>query len=384
MFGPLLLPVFAYLVYRLRLLPGTEQRTALRQGFGWAAGLLVGLLLFGLLLGLGISLLPEVGNFYMSTLAANNRLQIFAEAIVRRVISPGGWITLLLLLGVNLGLLLRLNQQSPASSEEIDSQKPLAMTGRMNEPTIFVLLLVLLGGLLVLGPEFVYLRDLFGWRMNTIFKFYFQAWLVWSLAAAYASAVLLRRLRGAWGVLFSLGWVALVVASLAYPVFSLWSKTNGFKPGEWTLDSTLYYRRQAPDEMAAIDWLSRAPLGVVAEAVPAEGGSYSQYARVATFSGQPGVLGWVGHENQWRGGDNPTGSRQSDLQRLYCSRDWKESRDILERYDIRYVMVSPLERSTYKADASLCPLGVVDTKFQRNLTTAFQLGQVTVYEYTAP
>jgi uncharacterized membrane protein len=37
-----------------------------------------------------------------------------------------------------------------------------------------VLLLVLLGAGLTLAPEFVYLRDQFGTRMNTIFKFYFQ------------------------------------------------------------------------------------------------------------------------------------------------------------------------------------------------------------------
>jgi hypothetical protein len=35
---------------------------------------------------------------------------------------------------------------------------------------VFVLLMVLLGAILTLVPEFIYLRDQFGWRMNTIFK----------------------------------------------------------------------------------------------------------------------------------------------------------------------------------------------------------------------
>ena len=42
----------------------------------------------------------------------------------------------------------------------------------------FALLLVLTGTALTLMPEFFYLIDQFGWRMNTIFKFSFEAWIV--------------------------------------------------------------------------------------------------------------------------------------------------------------------------------------------------------------
>ena len=85
-----------------------------------------------------------------------------------------------------------------------------------------------------------------------------------------------------------------LVMGLFYPVLSLWNKTNGFKPAVWTLDGSAAYRAQAPDDMAAIDWLSQAPAGVVAEAVPSGGGSYTQYARVSTFSGYPAVSGMDG------------------------------------------------------------------------------------------
>ncbi|HID24560.1 MAG TPA: NAD-dependent epimerase/dehydratase family protein, partial [Planctomycetaceae bacterium] len=47
------------------------------------------------------------------------------------------------------------------------------------------LLLVLTGALLTLAVEFVYLRDVFGTRMNTVFKFYFQTWALWGIAGAY-------------------------------------------------------------------------------------------------------------------------------------------------------------------------------------------------------
>ena len=59
----------------------------------------------------------------------------------------------------------------------------------------FSLLLMLFGALLVTGPEFLYLRDFFGTRMNTVFKFYIQAWLMWGTMAAFGAAVLLQSLR---------------------------------------------------------------------------------------------------------------------------------------------------------------------------------------------
>ena len=52
--------------------------------------------------------------------------------------------------------------------------------------TGFALLLIAAGLVLTLVPEFVYLRDNFGTRMNTVFKFYYQAWLCSASAALTA------------------------------------------------------------------------------------------------------------------------------------------------------------------------------------------------------
>jgi uncharacterized membrane protein len=125
-------------------------------------------------------------------------------------------------------------------------------------------------------------------------------------------------------------------------------------------------------------------MGVVAEAVPPRGGSYTEYARFATMSGKPGVLGWIGHENQWRGEGSAQaiGTRQKDLELLYCTRSWSEARAILERYRIRYIVVGMLERANYLPDPEVCPNGLVEAKFQRSLKALFQSGGVAIYEYT--
>jgi uncharacterized membrane protein len=105
----------------------------------------------------------------------------------------------------------------------------------------------------------------------------------------------------------------------------------------------------------------------VAEAV---GGQYSGYARVSTLSGQSTVLGWPGHEGQWRGGYEEVGSRESDIRTLYETPDWGTALEIIQRYDIRYIYVGGLEWSTYS---------LVVEKFEQNLSPGFQQGNVTVY-----
>lgn len=239
----------------------------------------------------------------------------------------------------------------------------------------FVLLVVLLGTLLVLTPEFIFLRDQFFYRINTIFKFYFQAWQLWGIAASYGAAVLLLKLRRVWGVIFRLGFLALMVMALTYPVLGFWDKTHGFNPpGGLTLDGGAYVRNSSPAEWAAIQWLQNAPLAVMVEALPLPGdyGDYSEYSRVSEYSGQPTVLGWVGHELQWRGGGTEIGTRQTDIQQLYATNDWNTAQAILNKYDIRYVYLGSRERSTYHLN---------ETKFKRFLTPVFQQGDVVIYEY---
>jgi uncharacterized membrane protein len=382
MFAPLLLPIFAFLAY---LAARQRDRAALRRGLGLALGFAAGMLALALLMGAAIVMLPSLGDFYQGFLGSPDAATLFRASLARRLSSPGGWITLGALLALALGVLLgaqpRRTGESQANHELQDS--PGASHSPYAIPTahLFSVLLILLGTLMVFGPEFFYLRDQFGWRMNTIFKFYYQAWLLWSLAAAYGSIVLLRALRGGWGVAFSLGLTVLLAASLVYPVFSLVNKANGFQASERSLDSSAYLQRDDPDSWAAVRWLQSAPEGVIAEAVPATGGSYTHFGRMATLSGMPNLLGWVGHESQWRGGGGAMGDRQTDLARLYCTRNWSEARANLENYGIRYVVVGPLEQTAYQPDPNYCPSGLVQAKFTRYLTPVFQSGGVTIYEY---
>ncbi|MCJ7703828.1 MAG: hypothetical protein MUO62_19795, partial [Anaerolineales bacterium] len=195
---------------------------------------------------------------------------------------------------------------------------------------------------------------------------------------AYAVAVLWRDLKGTPKIIFQTSVGLILALSLTYPLMGLWSKTNGFQPYEnFTLDGTNYLQRGSPDEAAAMDWLREAPLGVIAEAV---GGSYTQFARMSVNSGQPAVLGWEFHEIQWRGGTDEMGSRSADMERLYCTNYWEEALDILHQYDVRYVVVGPVEQAAYGAGSDRCPGGVNEMKFSRRLPVVFQQGSTAIYQ----
>jgi len=357
MFATLMLPLFTFLLSRWIQGSGSWRW----QGFALAAGLGLLLWLLSVLLAVGINLVPQVSGLFLGSVAAPDLRSLLAESIARRVESPGGWITLLVVLGLTLGLIIKGVVDKAA--------------GDKGKADVFVLLLTLLAALLVFGPEFLFLRDLFGWRINTIFKFYYQAWLLWGVAAAYASAVFLISLPRPLDLLYRVGLVLLLSMGLTYTVLGVWTKTSGFKPAQgYTLDGTAYLMSQSPDELEAAAWLNHAPAGVVAEAV---GGSYTVYARVSTLSGQPTVLGWEFHEVQWRGSSQLLGSRLNDIMRLYCARDWVEAQDIIQQYHIRYIFVGSLERSAFTPQT--CPGGLNETKFMRNLPVAFQKGETTIY-----
>ena len=353
MFAPLLIPILMFF-RKVNAIPTNPDEVVKFSPFGVTVILFGLLFVSSLLYGLILSFIPEVQQAALGVIGSDQKEEIFTAAITRRLLHPGTWITAFVLLGLSLmSIKAKLNFLFIETTQK-EEEKSL----------IYIILLILVGVLLVIFPEFFYLRDQFGWRINTIFKFYYQAWLLWGMAAA-AVTVFLSTKRS-----FFLPFVYLtIVIGLLYPTLAVWTKTNGFAPPQgWTLDGAAFYENQEPDDYAAIKWLQTAPFGVIAEAV---GGSYSGYARAATFSGLPNVLGWPGHESQWRGGAVEMGTRESDLERLYRTNQWVDALAILKNYSIRYVFVGGLERTKYNTQ---------ETLFKRYLTPKFQQGAVTIYE----
>jgi YYY domain-containing protein len=209
--------------------------------------------------------------------------------------------------------------------------------------------LLVAGGLACVAiPEVVFLRDAFDGgpfeRMNTIFKFGYQGWLLLALAAACALPWAARWLgRRAWPV-WALGTAVALLLGAVYPYAGTYARKAAFAASP-TLDGLGWLRERAPGDPAAIAWLRAHTTGdaVVLEAVGPDYSAFG-YGRISTFTGRATVLGWGGHELQW---SHAPGSREQDVRTLYTTTDAAVARALIGRYGIGYVVAGPLERTSY-------------------------------------
>ncbi|MDD2920827.1 MAG: DUF2298 domain-containing protein, partial [Anaerolineales bacterium] len=364
MWDALFIPIFAYLIYLWR---GEKNQSAWKFAFFIGLGVALFLWILSWLIGwIGSYTEKDYVLMFLSS-QGMSASQFFSETSLRRLKYIGSLITLLAILIPALAFLF---------SKTTDDEKPMAenvpspsSVTRPPSSNQFVLLLIVLAALLVLAPEFVYLRDQFGYRINTVFKFYYQAWMLWSLAAAFGTAVLLQNLEKIQNVVFRVVMALVVFAGLLYPVLGLFNKTNDFNPPYgFTLDDFDRIKRENPDEADAIDFLRTVPNGVIAEAV---GDGYSGYARISANTGLQTVLGWPGHEAQWRGSYEPQGSRRDDMTKLYAASRWDDAQAIIDKYKIRYIYVGTLEQISMRVN---------EDKFKAHFKIIFQQGNVTIYE----
>lgn len=271
----------------------------------------------------------------------------------------------------------------------------LASWRRRAQWVVFALVLAAAGFFLLGGAELFHIADQFGNRMNTVFKFYYQAWLLLGIAGSIGMYYILAvPLRHAWVdewalVLAGLRilWVAVVavllIVSAYYPVGAILERTGWMSAGETREDNTLagldYLRQTSPGEYEAIVWLrDSADPGRILEVV---GNDYDAHGGISAATGRPTPLSWEGHERQWRGDDiNPElARRRTDVETIYTSDQSAISQDLLRHYGIRWLIVGPRERSAYGND-----VGERMVKWAEEgwLAPAFESGEVVIYEVT--
>ncbi|MCC6450376.1 MAG: hypothetical protein IT574_07435 [Candidatus Aureabacteria bacterium] len=221
----------------------------------------------------------------------------------------------------------------------------------------FVLLLALVCFALFLGCEIVYLKDFYGERLqrqNTVFKYYFQAWILASVVFAAGGCGVAASLSGAWRAAWRVLLVALVVPSLIYPVLGTWHRCGRFRGGGRgaapylpTLDGAAYIRHLYPGEYRALGWVRGwVPPGAVV--LEATGDPYSFHGRVSTFTGRPTVLGWGNQESLWRDWSwKKITERSGEIARIYGATVKREALPLLRKHRVSYVYVGTLERKKY-------------------------------------
>ena len=218
---------------------------------------------------------------------------------------------------------------------------------------------------LVIGLEFVRVQDDIE-RMNSVFKFYLQAWTLMALASAFllwrmatrwsASGARLTSPAVAWAVVATM----LVLCAGVYPVLGTRARlADRFDTDDapLTLDGTEYARGTVyRDQKGAIDlgadfegirWLME---NVDGSPITLEGQTplYRWGGRVSVYTGLPGVVGWEWHQIQQRGVHGREVIRRvDDVDTIYSTQSPQEAARLLEKYNVSYVYVGQLERLYY-------------------------------------
>jgi YYY domain-containing protein len=222
-------------------------------------------------------------------------------------------------------------------------------------------------------------------RMNTVFKFYLQVWVLWGLAAAAVLPALADRIltreaapdlspepgstipvpapRALWGERWWLGWSILLAGCLIYPLTATPGRMRDRFEGVsmTTLDGTAYmetavYNDQnqpiiLENDREAIEWM-RASIPGRPTIVEANTPLYRWGARVSIYTGMPTIIGWDWHEKQQRAvfpGDY-IDRRINDVRSIYADPNAETARTLLQQYGVSYIYVGKQERIYYPTD----------------------------------
>jgi YYY domain-containing protein len=268
----------------------------------------------------------------------------------------------------------------------------LLLLGRELPPArSFALLAAGLGLSLTLVVELVTLRFDLG-RMNTVFKFYYVAWVL--LAVVAAAALWWRAARRPTGARWRarLWWVVagcLIAGAALYPITAIPAKAKDrMAPdaphgldGSAYLEYAVHHDQGRPlvlaEDLAAIRWLQRHVDGtptIVEANVP----EYRWGSRITVNTGLPGVVGWNWHQRQQRGyaDDSWVWERVNAINDFYETTDRAEATAFLARYGVSWIVVGQLERAYYPGDG-LDKFPAWDGELWRQ---RFHQGETAIYE----
>jgi YYY domain-containing protein len=211
--------------------------------------------------------------------------------------------------------------------------------------------LAIAGLTLAVVVELIYFRDNMGetyYRMNTVFKCYVAIWLLLSTAALAMIGAWAQQLHSP-PQLSRQSRRYIAIGAVAVLLVSPYLLNIDFGYSSRTLDGLEYLQNTHPGDAHAIAFLRSYPGadGIV----EAEGGDYTYFSRISSFTGIPTIIGWPFHEYMWRVESGRVMERVADVQAIY--EDPKRTAELMRRYNVTLLYVGDAERERYQVDIPL-------------------------------
>ncbi|MBP5410397.1 MAG: hypothetical protein J6Y26_00630 [Lachnospiraceae bacterium] len=226
---------------------------------------------------------------------------------------------------------------------------------RLEITDLFVITIGLCAFGLVLLPEIIYVKDIYGGayqRANTMFKLTYQAFIMYGLSMGYIITRFLtmpssRFMKGA-GVVF----FCLLMSTVGYfnEAYTAWF--GGYYKG---LDASAFIRSDCSSADAdIIDYINET-FDKQVNVLEMHGLSYTYFNRISAFTGMPTVLGWQTHEWLWRSSGEKNypelvSQRRNAVVTIYTSKDEKQVGYFVEKFDLDYIYIGTCERVDGYAD----------------------------------
>ena len=233
-------------------------------------------------------------------------------------------------------------------------------------------------------------------RMNSIFKFYLQIWILLGIFSGcalwiLAMKIISKRISRFWSNFLVISISVCAFAVSIYPVLGTYNRINdrfessigselslnGLDFADralfWDSDRPIYL---APD-IGAVRWMRRNVVGspVILEAVTPQ---YLWGSRMSIYSGLPTIIGWEWHQTQQRWDYKSTiETRANDVRMIYNSEDITAVRELLDRYDVTFIIVGELER-IYYSNEGLAKFNSSDLEW---LDLVYDSGGTRIYRY---
>lgn len=263
---------------------------------------------------------------------------------------------------------------------------------------------------LTLFVELFTLRGDIG-RMNTVFKFYIQAWLILGVVAGVLTVWAFDRfaelrtqpssvepiLHLVVKPIFSVALAVLIFLAAMYPLFAIPAKINDrfVADAPHGLDGMAYMTRAVRyeaidnksanfplmDDLLAIKWMQDHVQGSPTIIEGTTGPNLYRWGnRFSIYTGLPAVIGWQWHQRQQRAAlsDQIVYDRDADLTNFYGTNDIAQALLLIRRYGARYIIVGQLEK-LYYSDAGLPKFaemvqrGFIRIAYQNEGTTIYQV-----------
>ncbi len=230
----------------------------------------------------------------------------------------------------------------------------LYLLAKKQEQNLLVYLITFYSAAMILIPSFLYLKDIYSelnppyYRANTIFKFWYQAWIMLCFCFGYYVTPLFKLLNKRNFVLLPIT-LMLMCGVFVYPI-KAYKYVIGPKYTYKGLDGAKYLANLMPGEKRVIEFINQNIKGQP-KVLEAAGGSYSVTSVISSYTGLPTVIGWNEHELGWRNNWPEIANRLGDVEIMYKSDNPEVISKLISKYHIQMAVIGFNEREKYGVTA---------------------------------